>query len=70
MDGYIVHTKSGFFLGAFLDFHEANAFAYKEQPNNDERVLVSKESAFRRKYLRETGMEERVLNRTLEFMSR
>lgn len=70
MDGYIVHTKEGFYLGAFFTFDEAHRFAYGEQQKTGNRVFVSKEKKFREKYMRQTGLEQRVLSRTLEYMSR
>ena len=70
MNGYIVHTSEGFFLGAFFSYHEATSFAYQHQQNTGNRVFVSKERKYREKFMRETGLEERVLDRTLSFMSR
>jgi hypothetical protein len=70
MNGYIVHTEEGFFLGAFLTYNEAVAFAYNEQQNTGNRIFVSKERKYRDKFIRQTGLENRVLDRTLQFMSR
>lgn len=69
MNGYIVHTKEGFFLGAFITFNEAHKFAYNHQQDTGTRVFVSKERKFRERYIKQAGLEERILNRTLSFLS-
>lgn len=70
MDGYVVHTEDGIYLGAFFSFREANSYAYQQRKSGNKTAMVSKEKEYRKKFLRDTGLEMKVLNRTLEFLSR
>lgn len=66
MDGYIVCTKDGMFLGAFLDIHEAAKFRYG-CPDRD-KLDIMKESKYRQKFLK--PVQEKVMGRMLNLVDR
>lgn len=70
MNGYIVHNNDGISKGTFTSFREANRFRYYEMKRTGEYLTVSKESKYRQKYLRDTGLETKVMERTLMFVNR
>lgn len=66
MDGYIVHTEDGMFLGAFLDIHEAARFKY--HCADSDKLEISKESKYRAKFLK--PVQEKVTGRMLNLVDK
>jgi len=66
MDGYIVHTRDGMFLGAFLDIHEAAKFRY--ECKDSDKLEISKESSYRQRFLK--PVQDKVTGRLLQIVDK